>query len=163
MRIETTRFGMINVKDGSILQMPEGMLGFEHCKRFILLEEQPGAAFKWMQAVDDKDVAFVITNPCDFFPDYEVELTESQAELMELTDPGEAVMFTTVTVGREQGQVTTNLLGPIVINVSTLCARQIVLDDDRYGTKHLIAEDPSAIEILYERIPDSEVSTKLAA
>ena len=145
MHIETARFGIIDVNDRSILHMPEGMLGFEQCKRFILLEEQTGSVFKWLQSVDDPEVAFVVTNPADFFPDYDVELTDEQVESLDLRDPAEAVMFTTVTIAKDGGNVTTNLLGPVVINLRTLQARQIVLQDDRYETKHVIGETASAV------------------
>ena len=140
MRIETTRFGAIEVKDESIVHMSEGMLGFEHCTRYALLEDRPDAAFKWMQAVDDPAVAFIVINPVDFFPDYEIELTDEQAESLDLRDASECVMFTTVTVDQDEGKATTNLLGPIVMNVRTLQARQIVLQNDRYCTRHVIGE-----------------------
>jgi flagellar assembly factor FliW len=143
MRIETTRFGTIDVNDQSILQMPDGMLGFEYCTRFVLIEDIPESAFKWLQAVDDAAVAFIVINPADFFPEYEVELTDGQAESLDLKDPGESVMFTTVTVARDEGKVTTNLVAPIVINSRTLQARQVVLQDERYCTKHVIGYSAS--------------------
>ena len=140
MKIETTRFGTIKVDDGSIIEMPEGMLGLERIKRFVLLEDDPGSAYKWLQAVDEPSVAFIVVNPLDFFPDYDVELTDEQAETLGLEDASDAVMFTTVTLDRGAKTLTTNLLGPVVINARTLRAGQIVLDDgrDRYATKHVI-------------------------
>ena len=144
MLIETTRLGIIEVKDESVLTMPEGMLGLEHCTRFVLLEDQPGSTLKWLQSVDDPNVAFIVINPLEFFPDYQVDLTDEQAESLDLIDPGEAVMLTTVTVAKEEGNVTTNLVGPIVINLRTLRARQILLQDERYGTKHVIGHRSSA-------------------
>jgi flagellar assembly factor FliW len=140
MQIETTRFGTIEVKDGSIVRMPVGMLGFEQCCQFVLLEDRPGSALRWLQSVDDPAVAFIVINPFEFFPEYEVELTDEQADALGLDDPNESVTFTTVTVSREEGKVTANLLGPIVINSRTLQARQIVLEDDRYCTKHVIVD-----------------------
>ena len=144
MRIQTTRFGTIEVNESSMLRMPEGMLGFEHCRRFALLEEEPDSVFKWLQSLDDPALAFVLINPFDFFPDYDVELTDEQAEILDLDDPEDAVMFTTVTVSREAGKVTTNLAGPIVMNRRTLRMRQIVFQDDNYSTKAVIGEMPCA-------------------
>jgi flagellar assembly factor FliW len=89
-------------------------------------------------------LAFVLINPFDFFPDYDVELTDEQAEILDLEDPEDAVMFTTVTVSREAGKVTTNLAGPIVMNRRTLRMRQIVFQDDNYSTKAVIGEMPCA-------------------
>ena len=142
MQIDTTRFGNIEIADESIVHMPERMLGFESSKSFVLLEDRPDTAFKWLQAVHDAALAFIVINPMEFFPEYEFELSDEQAESLDLVDPCDAVMLTTVTV-RGDGKVTTNLLGPVVMNSRTLRAKQIVLQDDRYGSKHVICELPS--------------------
>ncbi|MEN6372154.1 MAG: flagellar assembly protein FliW [Armatimonadota bacterium] len=140
MQITTTRFGNINVKEDSIIYMDDVMLGFEHCTSYVLLQDSPDTVFKWMQAIDDPTVAFLVINPNDFFPDYEVELTDEQAKSLELSNPHDSVMFTTVTLDRESTKATTNLVGPIVLNVQTMHASQIVLQDDRYTTKQTIWE-----------------------
>jgi len=145
MQIETTRFGTIEINERSVVHLPAGMLGFEHCKRFVLLEDKEGSAVRWMQSVDDPAVAFIVINPFDFFPEYELELTDEQAASLDLEDPADSITFTTVTVARDEGRITANLLGPIVINSRTLTGRQIVLEDDRYGTKHTIVEGSGAV------------------
>jgi len=146
MLIETTRFGTIEVKDESIVHMAEGMLGFEHCNRYALIEDRPDASFKWLQAVDDPAVAFIVINPVEFFSEYEVELTDEQAESLGLADATDSAMFTTVTVRREEGKATTDLAGPIVMNVRTMQARQIVIEHDRYHTSHIIGEKAACAE-----------------
>ena len=138
MRVDATRFGIIEVDQQSVIEMPAGMLGLEDSTRFVLLEDQQDSAFKWLQSLDDPALAFIVIDPMDFFADYDVELNDEQAESLDLSDPADAVTLTTVTVTREQGQVSANLAGPIVINASTLRARQIVLEDERYTTKHVI-------------------------
>lgn len=142
MKIKTTRFGTVEVSKDSIVNMPDGMLGFPACTRYVLLHDRTDTPFKWLQAVDDPAVAFIVINPTDFFPDYEIVLNDDQVASLDLKEATEAIMLTTVTVDRENGKITTNLLGPIVINARTLHARQIVLDDERYGTKHVIGEIP---------------------
>jgi flagellar assembly factor FliW len=144
MKAETTRFGTIDVKEKSIISMPDGMLGFEHCKRFALLEEAPGAAFKWMQSIDDPAVAFIVINPVDFFPSYGIDVPDEQVARLGIEDAGEAAILTTVTVRREQGTATTNLSGPIVLNTRTLSACQIVVQDDRYSTSYVITSQESS-------------------
>jgi len=138
MQVETTRFGGIEVDQQLVIEMPAGMIGLERCKRFALLEGQGDSAFKWLQSLDDPALAFIVINPMDFFADYEVALTDEQAEALDLSDPADAVLLATVTVCREQEQVSANLAGPIVVNAQTLRARQIVLENERYSTKHVI-------------------------
>ena len=143
MRIVTARFGCIDVNEASVIDAPDGLLGFERCRRLVLLEDRPNSHFKWLQAVDHPEVAFILINPMEFFSDYDVLLTDEQADSLRLEDAADAVMFTTVTVARDSEQVTTNLAGPIVINARILRARQIVLDDERYGSRHVVGESPA--------------------
>ncbi len=140
MQIETTRFGTIEVKDESIVHIKDGMLGFEECTNYALLEDQPENAIKWMQAVENPAVAFMVINPNEFFPDYEVELTDDQADSLTLTAPSDCVMFTTVSISKDKTVVTTNLVGPIILNIHTMEGRQIALQDDLYSTKHAIGQ-----------------------
>lgn len=139
MRINTTRFGDVDISDKSVIRMPEGMSAFETCKRYVLLEDRPESPFKWLQAVDDPALAFIVTDPMEFFDDYEIELSEADAELLNLKDASNAAIMTTVTVDKEKGWATTNLLGPIVVNSKSLRAKQIVLGNDKYHTKHRLA------------------------
>lgn len=141
MVINTTRFGEVAISKDSILRMPDGMLGFGGHRKFVLLEDQPDTPFKWMQALDEPSLAFIVVNPLDFFPDYDIELSDDDADYLQLEDPADAAVLTTVTMNRNDEQVTTNLLGPIVINSKLLCAKQIVLQDERYGTKHTIGRE----------------------
>ncbi len=143
MIVETTRFGTVEVNDQSVLDMPDGMIGIERCKRFVLLEERPGTAFKWLQSVDDPRIAFVVINPVDFFPDYDIDIPDDQAASLGLKNSSDAAMLTTVTIYPDAGKVTANLVGPIVMNTRTLRAAQVVLSDDRYCTGHVIGAKES--------------------
>ena len=146
--IQTSRFGEIEVSSGSVLHMSNGMLGFEQCKRYVLLEDQPGTPLKWLQSLDDPDLAFIVVNPLEFVPDYGIELCDDDADSLGIASPDEAVVLTTVTVDEDSREVTTNLLGPIVINSSSLDAKQVVLQDERYGTRHLIGDNTDADAVL---------------
>jgi flagellar assembly factor FliW len=142
--IQTTRFGQVKVSDSSILSMSEGMLGFEGCKRYVLLEDKPDTPLKWLQAVDDPRIAFIVVNPQDFVPGYDFNLSDDDAEALGLESAEQAVVLTTVSVDADRDEITTNLLGPVVINSVTLAGKQVVLQDDRYGTRHLIGKNTDA-------------------
>ena len=67
--------------------------------------------------------------PGPFFPDYEPEIDDDWAERLELTSSEDALVLVLVTPGATAGEATANLLAPVVINVRTRRAAQIVLDD----------------------------------
>ena len=143
MIVETTRFGDIEVDDGSILRMKRGLLGFEEMKRFCLIPHEPDTPFRWLQSVDQAALAFVVVDPSWFFADYNIGINDVEASELEIDDPEQAIVLTTVTIRRDEQMMTTNLAGPIVINAKTLVGMQIILEDDKYGTQHVIFDTPA--------------------
>ena len=81
MKIKTARFGTIDIEEEKIIKMPFGMLGFPDKKKFIVLQHQENSPFFWYQSVDDLGLAFVITNPFLFIPDYKIDLEVTLKEM----------------------------------------------------------------------------------
>lgn len=134
MLIETQRFGQVEVDDSKILHFREGLLGFAGRQRYALLQTNADPVFYWLQAVDDPALAFVVCDPLAFVPDYQVPIRKDDLEALGLTDVGEAQVL--VIVNKVNGTLTGNLLGPLVVATNSLQARQLVLSDKRYGTRH---------------------------
>jgi flagellar assembly factor FliW len=76
MRVETSRFGELEVDESSVINMPRGPIGFEDYTRFVLIEHRPDTEFRWMQSIDESTLAFVVVDPSKFFKDYEVEISD---------------------------------------------------------------------------------------
>ena len=146
MTIDTTRFGPVEIDPEAIITLPKGLIGFPTAKRFALLEYKPGHPFRWLQSLDDPSLAFLVMDPLGFFPDYEVELTDEDARSLKLKDPKDALVLTTISVRQSPLTLTTNLLGPVVIGLKTRKAMQVVLDADRYSTRHPLPINPSAAQ-----------------
>lgn len=113
--------------------MPEGMLGFAGERRFVLLPAAKSGIF-WMQSVDDGALIFLVIDPFEFLPGYEVDLPALPEERKDAT-----LVLTIVTLPREKGDAcTTNLQAPLVFDVARRTACQVVLQDPRYHTRHTI-------------------------
>jgi flagellar assembly factor FliW len=134
MLIQTMRFGPVEVDDHKIMMFKDGLLGFPKRRRFALLQTAPDPALFWLQAVDDPSLAFVVCDPLLFVPDYQVPVRKDDLQELALHDPSNCQVL--VIVNKVNGELTGNLLGPLVVNVHTLAARQLVLSDRRYGTRH---------------------------
>jgi flagellar assembly factor FliW len=140
MLIDTTRFGPIDVDDGKIMMFKDGLLGFPHHHRFALIQTGPDPAFFWMQSVEDSELAFVVCDPLLFVPDYQAPLRKDDADQLGLHDVNDAQVL--VIVNKVNGELTGNLLGPLVVSTQTLRARQLVLSDKRFSTRQrLLAAD----------------------
>ena len=135
MKIKTTRFGTIDIEEEKIIKMPSGMLGFPDKKKFIILQHQENSPFFWYQSVDDPGLAFVITDPFLFIPDYKIDL---EVTLKEMSWNGDGNgknlnLFVVVNIPRGMAhKMTGNFIGPILINEKVYQAVQIVLSDSPY-------------------------------
>ncbi|MBI5184064.1 MAG: flagellar assembly protein FliW [Nitrospinae bacterium] len=141
MKINTTRFGEIDVKDEKIIFMPVGLLGFEHIKRYILLNHSKEGPFMWFQAIDDPSLAFILIDPLFFRPDYKIDISKEDIVEIGITDEKDVVILAIVTLRDDPQKMTANLQGPIIINAKTRLAMQIVLAEGQYTTRHDIIEE----------------------
>jgi len=90
-----------------------------------------------MQSVKTPELAFLMTMPLVFFPDYEFTIDDDVEAELGLTSPEEVLIYTILTLsGKEIHDLTANLMAPIVINTTTRKAKQIVLERSAYTTKH---------------------------
>ena len=145
MQIETLRFGAIEIPEEAVLTFPQGLLGFGEAQRFCLLPYAPSHVLRWLQSVDDPTLAFLTVEPHQFFPSYEIVLSDADMRSLELDRPGDAAVLALLTISRDQEAVTADLAGPIVVNIRNRRGRQIVVDDPRYGTRHLVARLSGAL------------------
>ena len=146
MIIDTHRFGEIEVPEESVLTLINGMWGFPEAKRFALLPYSSEGMLHWLQSVDDPTLCFLAVEPHHFFADYEVVLGDADTTLLGLREAKDAALLSVLTLHRDTSVVTANLAGPIVINVHSRLGRQVVVDDPRYTTRHLLTDLSKSLE-----------------
>jgi flagellar assembly factor FliW len=113
-RVNTSRFGTVDVISDSIIAFPDGLIGLGG-HSYALLRTDPSSPFLWLQSLDDPELALPVTNPHRFFKDFSVELEDSDAEQLGL-DGGEAAdVYVTVTASSVAADITVNLKAPILI------------------------------------------------
>jgi flagellar assembly factor FliW len=134
MEVRTTRFGVIEIAEDRVIHLPKGLLGFTNQTRFCLLEPGDDACFFWLQSVDEPSLAFVITDPSLFVPEYSVPIRPEQMIELKLNKLEDAQVF--VIVNKVDTQLTGNLQGPLVINTMTRTGEQMVLAEKRWTTRH---------------------------
>ena len=134
MRIETTRFGPVDVDESRLIEIPAGLLGFSSYKSFSLLQPDENGDFFWLQSVETPDLAFVVTDPALWVPDYKATIRKEQMEELGLTETGDAQVL--VIVNKRESSLTANLQGPIVVNAANRRAMQLVLAEKKWSTRH---------------------------
>jgi flagellar assembly factor FliW len=136
MFIDTSRFGQIEIDAERIVRFKDGILGFPGRERFALIQTGPDPVFFWLQSVDDRALAFVVCDPLAFVPDYQAPVRQDDLEALEMAGIEDCQVL--IIVNKHDGCLTGNLLGPLVIGARSLLARQLVLADKRYSTRHLL-------------------------
>lgn len=129
MKINTTRFGEIEIEESKIINFPLGIPGFANLKRYILLDYKD--PIKWLHAVDDPDIAFIVTEPFGLFPEYSLTIEDDIEEFLEIKDISETIILVILNVA--DNRLNANLKAPIIVNISKLKATQIILEDERYS------------------------------
>ena len=143
MKINTTRFGEIDVDETTFFNFSDGLLGFPDVHQYVILDVDD-SPFKWMQAVEKPDVAFVICDPMIFMPDYQVQVTKHYQDLLKMKDLSEGIVAVIIRIPENPKDMTANMLGPIVFNPVSRLAKQIVLVDPNYSTKMRIFKDENS-------------------
>ena len=145
MKIRTSRFGELDIDEARIISFAEGILGFSQHRKYALLEHEANTPFRWLQSVENGELAFVVIDPLTVVPDYKAEVKPEDIEDISIKTLDSAVVFCIVNIARGCRSVTVNLLSPIVINTEKMLARQVILFNSLYSIKHDLAA-PSEIK-----------------
>lgn len=149
MRIVSEKLGELDIDESTVLEFPQGLLGFGDARRFALIDTHDSGVYYWLQSLDDPALAFLAAIPWPFFPDYEFELPDADRDALGLVetadgeaarsgepgDEGNTMVLCLLTVDPESHDITANLLGPLVINAQTRVGRQVVLADSDFTTR----------------------------
>ena len=142
MLIQTSRFGPVTLQDEDIIEFPEGILGFNDLRKFVLLDDPNDEIFAWLQSCEVAQIAFPVLEPELFSQTYQVALTKHDLESLGLTVQSDKQYrvrsFSIITIPEDPTQMTANLKAPIVINIEKRVARQIVLQDNNLAIREPI-------------------------
>lgn len=134
MIIATSRFGSVEVDETRLIRFPKGILGFPNDPEYALIQTGENSGFYWLQAVTRPELAFVVCDPRLFVQDYEIPIKQEDLQSIGLDDPEGAQVF--IIVNKVNDLLTGNLQGPLIINIETRVAKQLVLSDRRFSTRH---------------------------
>ncbi|MRX72189.1 flagellar assembly protein FliW [Bacillus lacus] len=137
MLIQTKYHGELNIEEQEVLRFETGIPGFLEEKAFALLSLDENL---WiLQSITTPQLAFVVTNPFLFFKGYEFQLSEQVKELLNIQSEEEVSVLSILTVAEHFQNSTANLQAPIIVNMRTKDAKQVILTDTNYQTKHVLA------------------------
>ncbi len=130
MKIKTRDFGEIEIDESTIINVPEGIFGFESVKRYTLIYPLGENTFPmWLQSVESVEPCFVVYNPTQIYSDYRFEISDDEQELLKLDESTPYTCLAVAIVPDDYKQTTINLRCPIVLNLKDNIAAQVMLED----------------------------------
>ncbi len=136
-KINTTRFGEIEVDNSLLFNFVSPIIGYNDKKRFALVDYRPDSPFKWLQSMEDMDLAFPVTLCSYFNIDYQFELSDEDAHKLDIKEASEILALNIVTIPQINPQgATINLLAPVIVNTTNNNAMQVILKDTKFPVRH---------------------------
>lgn len=133
MDVLTTRFGNLSVNPQDELIFESGLIGLDHCRRWVVLSDTTNPALGWLQSIDEGHIALGVVSPRRFVADYQLRVDRADLECLNLATSRDAevvVIASRQASGDQIGQLTLNLRAPLVINVEQRRGCQVISKDD---------------------------------
>jgi flagellar assembly factor FliW len=138
--VKTLRFGTMEVPEDKLITMERPILGFEQLTSFCLVNVPELAPFMWLQSTEDAAAAFLVVNPCVFYPGYRIEINPKEIAELRVALPQSIETYVIVTLTEDPAQTSVNLQGPILVNTENNLAKQLVLVNSQYQVRHYLAD-----------------------
>lgn len=137
MEVQTKAQGTVAVSEKQIINIADGLFGFEAYKKFALIDSEY-APFIWLQSLEEQSLAFLIVDPFLVCPDYEADIDDESLKKLGVETPEDILLMVIITIPADNSGVTANLAGPLVINKRNNKCAQVILSDNRWVTKFRI-------------------------
>ena len=134
-----TRFGEVEYSRENLLHFPAGLIGLPNLRHFIVMPNKKEGPLFWIQSVDDPDMAFVLTDPTNFFLDYRLLPDVSERQTLRIDENDDCFVLSVVAVPPDQ-KITLNLAAPIFYAPKTNRAIQVILEGGKYSSRTLLPQ-----------------------
>lgn len=141
VKIKTTKFGEVEISKDLIFDFVMPVIGFNELKKYAIIDHKPDSPFKWLQSVEEPELAFPITI-CSFFGiDYQFDIPDDEAEKLEIESPDDIFVCNIANIPSSNPEgATINMVAPIIINLSNKKAMQTILKDTEFEVRHKLFE-----------------------
>jgi flagellar assembly factor FliW len=135
-----TRFGEFEADARDVLTFPDGLPGFEQCRRFVILSSMATAPLQLLHAVDGPPATFLTIDPRLVLPKYRCVLSPADLQRLGATDKT-LLLWLALVVLDENGEATANLRAPVVVNPARMTGFQVVPSNSLYPLRYPLTVD----------------------
>jgi len=138
---ETLNFGLLEYDDHAVIEFPRGLPAFENERRFVIIEQDAMRPIVFLQSLSRPELSFMALPAQSVDPGYKLVPASEDLEDLGLgagSEPREGqdvVTLALVTVW-DNRDATANLMAPVVVNVATRHAFQVIQPWSGYSHQH---------------------------
>ena len=134
----TSRFGEVSYNEEEVLFFPRGIPAFENMHSWILAGSEDNAV-KWLQSIEDGDLALPVTSPDAVQSDYNARIPEDELKLIGSLNTSDLALLIVLSIPEGAAwNMTANLRAPILINIKTHKAVQVIALNEEYPIRHVV-------------------------
>src|SRR5262249_38539145 len=138
-----TKFGEFEAASSNIVSFPEGLPGFERCRRFVVLRHAEASPLVRLHAADGPSATFLAIDPRHILRRYRCILNDADRLRLGVTTSTPLVWLTVITIAQDE-ELYVNLRAPIVINPERLMGMQVMPHNTLYPLRHRFDLDEAA-------------------
>ena len=137
MRIQTVRFGEIEVQPAQVFEMVQPLIGFPDTS-FALICDESTSPVQWLQSLATPQLCLPVADPLAIMPGFDVEIPPEECSALELERTQDALVLAIVVLDPEPTKIRVNLKAPIIFNVTNQKAIQAVINDPNLPVRYYI-------------------------
>jgi flagellar assembly factor FliW len=122
------------------ISLPQGLFGFSEIRTMELFFDKEELPFMWLREKDENGLAFIVIEPGGIIPNYDLEISDADVEILGITNSDDTMILNIVTLPSEQSsKISINLVGPVILNRNSLIAKQCIINNhDKYSARFLL-------------------------
>lgn len=141
MQISTTRFGTVEVDETKLVLFSDGLPGLEEYKNFVILQVEESYPIVWMQSTENEAVCLPVIDSFLAVPDYTFNIDDADIAEIKAGGPEDLHVLSVLVIPEELEGMTMNLAAPIIVNIESGQAKQILLSGGEYNVRYPVFAD----------------------
>ncbi|MBM3813784.1 MAG: flagellar assembly protein FliW [Acidimicrobiia bacterium] len=144
--LQTFHFGLLEYAEEQTIQFDEGLPAFERERRFVAIEQPATAPIIFLQSLLNPGLAFMTVPALFLLPGYQLNVAPEDLTALGLNSarqpqPGHEVLVLAIITVNADGAASANLLAPVLVNLDTRQARQVIQLDTPYACNHPLEQE----------------------
>ena len=137
VKINSSRFGELEIDKNVIFNFVSPIIGFSDLNNYALIDYKPDSPFKWLQSIEEPELAFPVTL-CSFFEiDYQFDLPDEEASKLDIENSDDVFVCNIANIPSSDPQgATINMLAPIIMNLKNKKAMQTILKNTDFEVRY---------------------------